>query len=98
LLQKEFCNKYYLATHKATKHGIGSALYNSQLNNNDMTNFLNDTMTQNNNNQMKLPSFEAQQIMSLPPNILNALSPALLAALLRQQQQQQIAQNDADEV
>ena len=26
LCQKEFCNKYYLATHKATKHGIGSPL------------------------------------------------------------------------
>ncbi len=25
-LQKEFCNKYYLQTHKATKHGTGYSL------------------------------------------------------------------------
>jgi hypothetical protein len=80
LCQKEFCNKYYLATHKATKHGIGQAPSMAYSMSSEQ---LSDTLLKNGT------MFNGDPMNgTLPPNLFTALSPALLSAIIQQRQRQ----------
>ena len=94
LCQKEFCNKYYLATHKATKHGIGqtpaSMVYGGQQQQQQPSMVASST---NMFNDGQSTAFDAllqsqQQQQSFDANLFTALNPALLTAIIQQRQRQ----------